>query len=105
MIELTPLLEDLLIAAMIVLAGLSAFCLVRAAKGPAFTDRLMAVNVICTLVVVFLAILAYLQGHSYLLDIAILYALLNVVALEILTRVVISHMRSSKKDQLKEDSK
>lgn len=105
MIELTPLLENLLITAMIVLAFLSAGCLVRAAKGPNFTDRLMAVNIICTLVVVFLAILAYLQGHSYLLDIAILYALLNVVALEILTRVIISHIRSDNKDQEKEDPK
>src|SRR6056297_1167483 len=49
----------------------------RAVKGPTTQDRVLAVNVLGTNTVVVLALLAAALGESSLLDIALIYALLN----------------------------
>lgn len=54
-------------------------CLWRADRGPTLQDRILAVNVVGTKTLVVLAILARLAGHGYLLDVAIVYGLLNFV--------------------------
>ncbi|MDD3164945.1 MAG: monovalent cation/H+ antiporter complex subunit F [Oscillospiraceae bacterium] len=93
MIEIVGFLRYLLLAGMAVLGMLIALCLIRAVIGPRLSDRIVAVNLICTLVVIFLCFLALYLAESFLIDIAILYALLNLVAVSILTRVVIHHKR------------
>ena len=45
-----------LVAAMLVLAALAVFCLARAVIGPRFTDRLVALNSICTFSVLIIGI-------------------------------------------------
>ena len=94
MIEMTPFLSGFLIAAMCLLAGVLLLCLVRAIRGPRFTDRVVALNVIGTVVILFICILSYFLGESYLVDIAILYALLNMLAVVILCRVARTHHRA-----------
>jgi len=49
----------------------------RAVKGPTTQDRVLAVNVIGTNTVVVLAVLAAGLGEYSLLDVALVYALLN----------------------------
>lgn len=49
----------------------------RAIKGPTTQDRVLAVNVLGTNTVVVLAVLAAGLGEPSLLDIALVYALLN----------------------------
>ena len=49
----------------------------RAVKGPTTQDRVLAVNVLGTNTVVILALLAAALGERSLLDIALVYALLN----------------------------
>jgi multicomponent Na+:H+ antiporter subunit F len=49
----------------------------RAVKGPTTQDRVLAVNVLGTNTVVVLALLAEGLGEPSLLDIALVYALLN----------------------------
>jgi len=49
----------------------------RAVKGPTTQDRVLAVNVLGTNTVVVLALLAAGLGEPSLLDIALVYALLN----------------------------
>ena len=49
----------------------------RALKGPTTQDRVLAVNVIGTNTVVVLAVLAAGLGETSLLDVALVYALLN----------------------------
>ncbi len=51
--------------------------LYRAVKGPTTQDRVLAVNVIGTNTVVVLAVLAAGLGETSLLDVALVYALLN----------------------------
>ncbi len=63
--------------------------LVRAIRGPRFTDRLMAVNMIGTMVIAMMCILSVYQNQSFLVDIAIVYALLSMMSVVVLTRLVI----------------
>ncbi|PSQ46708.1 cation:proton antiporter [Halobacteriales archaeon SW_7_65_23] len=49
----------------------------RAVKGPSTQDRVLAVNVLGTNTVVVLALLGAALGEPSLLDIALVYALLN----------------------------
>ena len=82
-----------LVAARLVLAALAVFCLARAVIGPRFTDRLVALNSICTFSVLIIGILSYVLGESSIADICILYALLNLVAVVVLTRIAILRWR------------
>ena len=65
------------------LAAAAAFVLLavgmfyRALKGPTTQDRVLAVNVVGTNTVVVLAVLAAGLGEPSLLDVALVYALLN----------------------------
>ena len=62
-------------AALFMLLALAMFY--RAVKGPTTQDRVLAVNVLGTNTVVVLALLAAALGEPSLLDIALVYALLN----------------------------
>lgn len=96
MAECTPLLSRVLIAGMgLLVLGLLA-CLVRAILGPRYTDRVVALNLIATLVIMLVCLLSYLLGRSYLVDIAILYALLNLLAVALLSRVSLFYHRKRK---------
>ena len=90
MIEPTMLLHNFLIFALCLMMVVVFVCLVRAIKGPRITDRVVALNMIGTLVVMMICILAYLLGEAFLIDVAILYALLNMLVVVVLTRVATS---------------
>jgi multicomponent Na+:H+ antiporter subunit F len=76
-VSLGPFLTDLFIgvAALFILLALAMFY--RAIKGPTTQDRVLAVNVLGTNTVVVLALLAAGLGEPSLLDVALVYALLN----------------------------
>lgn len=67
--------DTLLVAGAIVLALLMLATLVRAVLGPRFTDRIIAVNVINTLVVAEIVLLSVWMEEDFLVDVALLYAL------------------------------
>ena len=77
MAECTPVLRDVLIVLLCILTAVMLLCLIRAVRGPRYTDRLAALNLICTVVVLMVCILSYVLGASYLVDVAILYGLLK----------------------------
>jgi multicomponent Na+:H+ antiporter subunit F len=59
---------------------LNAFaCLWRATAGPTVVDRVLAVNIVGTKTLVVLTVLALVFGRSMLLDVALVYGLLNFV--------------------------
>ena len=64
--------------------------LARALAGPTTYDRIAAVNMFGTKTVLLIAVLAFLAGRGDLLDIALVYALINftgvVAALKLVTR-------------------
>ena len=65
----------LLVATLLMVLAVAMFY--RAVKGPTTQDRVLAVNVLGTNTVVVLALLAEGLGEPSLLDIALVYALLN----------------------------
>ena len=77
MAECTSVLRDVLIVLLCILTAVMLLCLIRAVRGPRYTDRLAALNLVCTVVVLMVCILSYVLGASYLVDVAILYGLLN----------------------------
>ena len=85
--ELTLIVHGFLIAAMCIMMLVVFVCMVRAILGPRITDRVVALNMIGTLVVLMICILAYLLEETFLVDVAILYSLLNMLVVVILCRV------------------
>ena len=54
-------------------------CIVRALLGPSLWDRLLGLNLITTKVLVVIVLFAYLNDLPYLLDLAIIYALIGFI--------------------------
>ena len=74
----------------IVLAALILATLVRAILGPRFTDRIIAVNVINTLVVAEMVLLSVWMKEDFLVDVALVYALLSFLAVVVVSRLVLT---------------
>lgn len=77
----------LFIGILIVLAVLVLLCLIRAVIGPRIADRILAANMMGTMVNVMIAILARLLGEGYLVDICIIYTMISFLAVIVLTKV------------------
>jgi len=54
-----------------------AMCLYRIANGPTASDRMVAIDILGTVVVGFVAIITAVSGKAYLLDIAMVWALVS----------------------------
>ncbi len=70
-----------------VLTVLIIFGFIRVIKGPKIADRIVGINMISTIVIVIVAILSYLIGEEYLIDICIIYAAISFLAVVVLTKV------------------
>lgn len=79
--------EILFLAALVFLAVMVVLCLIRAIIGPRIADRVVAVNMMGTMVMVMIAILALYLREGYLVDICIIYAMISFLAVIILTKV------------------
>lgn len=62
------------------------FCLFRAIMGPRFTDRIVAVNIVCTKSIMLIAVLSFLLDEQGLLDIAMVYAMVSFLAVVVLSK-------------------
>ncbi|QZA88978.1 cation:proton antiporter [Salinarchaeum sp. IM2453] len=71
------IIQTLFLAAAAIFIILAIAMFYRAIKGPTVPDRVLAVNVLGTNTVVVLALLSVGLGEPSLLDIALIYALLN----------------------------
>ncbi len=65
-----------------------AMALVRALKGPTIYDRIVAVNVFGTKTVLVVALITYITGHADLIDVALVYALINFIAVVTVLKLV-----------------
>lgn len=65
-----------------------AMAICRALLGPSVFDRILAVNMFGTKAVLFIAVYAFFSGRHDLLDIALLYSLLNFVGVIAALRLV-----------------
>lgn len=78
------------VAALLAILVTMGLALARALAGPTTYDRISAVNMFGTKTVLLIAVLAFFSGRSDLLDIALVYALINfigvVAALKLVTQ-------------------
>lgn len=79
----------LYVASLIVLSLLTLLCLIRAILGPRIADRVVAINMICTLTLCMICILGALLAEGYLADVALIYSLLGFLAVVVLCKVYI----------------
>ena len=87
----------LLIGSAIFLSVTIFICLLRAALGPRFSDRIIAANIIGTKVIILIAVLALIIGENYLVDICLIYAIINFLSVVVLARSVIEKKEGEKK--------
>lgn len=95
-------LSEFLLACCIALAVGVILLLIRAIRGPRFTDRIVAVNVIGSITIVIMCLLAAYFRQAFLVDIAIVYALLSFIAIVVLTRLVLVRRRAQEERERQE---
>ena len=72
---------------LVILAVMVIICLIRAIIGPRIADRLVEVNMIGTMVMVSICVLAVVMQEDYLVDICLIYAMISFLAIVVLTKV------------------
>lgn len=77
------------IGAIVLLAIILFACLIRAIMGPRIVDRIVAVNMMGTIVMVIIVILSLLLKETYLVDIGLIYAMISFLAVVVITKVYI----------------
>ena len=75
--------------ALIALIVLIGAMLVRAIKGPRITDRIMSINMIGTMVICAILILSQLLKETFLIDVALIYAMVSLVTVLMLAGMYI----------------
>lgn len=84
------------LAVLIFLAVMVVLCLIRAIIGPRIADRIVAVNMTGTMVMVIIAILALMLEEGYLADICLIYAMISFLSVIVLTKVYLGVYRERK---------
>lgn len=87
---------------LIVLAVMVVLCLIRAIIGPRIADRIVAVNMMGTMVMVIIAVLALMLEEGYLADICLIYAMISFLSVIVLTKVYMG-VYLEKKERKRED--
>lgn len=92
----------LYMAVLVCLSVLTLLCLFRAIQGPRIADRIISINMICTLTMAMICVLAAMLGEGYLVDVALIYALLGFLAVVVLCKVYMGVALEQREKQQKE---
>ena len=90
-------------SALVVLAVMTLLCLIRAIQGPRIADRIVSINMISTLTIAMICILAIRQNQGYLMDVALIYALIGFLAVVVLCKVYMGITLEARERKQKED--
>lgn len=90
-------------AVLIVFAVMLMFCLICSIRNGRIADRLLAVNMIGTMVMVIISVLAVKMNEGYLMDICIIYAMISFLAVVILSKVYMGIYAEKKRDKKEEE--
>lgn len=88
--------NQILMVAIGILAILLLICLIRAVIGPSIADRIVSVNMMGTIVMVIIAMLAIMLKEGYLVDICIIYAMISFISVVALTKIFLGIYRKKK---------
>ncbi len=87
MTMLDKIYHGMYITILIILALMLFVCLIRAVKGPRIADRIVAVNMMGTMVMVTIAVLSLLLKEGFLIDICLIYAMVSFLAVIVISKV------------------
>ena len=96
MLNAETLRNILLIGSAVFLSATIFLCLMRAALGPRFSDRIIAANIIGTKIILLIAVMSLLIGEGYLADICLIYAAISFLSVVVLARSVIEKKEGEK---------
>lgn len=82
-----------------ILGVLLFLCFLRAVHGPRIADRVVGINMIGTIIIMIIAVLALMMDAGYLVDIAIVYAMLSFLAVVALVKIYIGVYRAQKEEE------
>lgn len=88
---------------LVFLAAMFLFCLARAVIGPRVADRIVAINMLGTMVIVAIAVLAVMQREGYLVDVCMIYAMISFLAVVIITKVYMGVYLERKNQKKREE--
>ena len=91
------------IAVLVVISVLFLVGLLRMVKGPSVADRLLASGVMGSLCICSICVLGLYLNESFLIDIALVYALISFLAVVILSQIYIGLYREKKAKRKKSD--
>lgn len=79
---------DLLMsAAVIILAVLVIASIIRSVLGPKISDRIIAVNMTGTMIIMIIAVLSVMLDENYLVDVCLIYAMISFLGVVVLCKV------------------
>ncbi len=85
-----------LLSCMVVIGILLIICLIRAILGPRMADRVVATNMIGTMTILEIAILALYMRETYLYDVCLIYAMISFLSVVVLTKIYQGAYREKK---------
>ena len=97
--------KTILTIAIGLLCALMLCLMYRVVKGPRFTDRILAVNAINTMITAVICLLSRYLGVAYLLDVALIYALIGFLAVVVLCKVFMGITLEQREKKQKEGEK
>ena len=105
MIEYEDAVRLLLQFGTLFLAVTMCLCLIRAVTGPKLADRIIATNMICVKTILLIVIVGINIGEEFLVDVALVYALLSFLAVVVFTRFMLQVQLSKAKKVEKDEEK
>lgn len=91
--------QMLYLPAVLLMVVLTGIMLIRAVQGPGTTDRILAVNMISTMVICIILLLSRLLDETWLLDVAMIYAMVSIVTITMLASLYVKRaVRSDSSD-------
>ena len=91
--------QILMAASLGVMVIYAMLCLIRCIKGPRISDRVLAVNMIGTLTIAMVVVFVILLGEGYLVDIALVYAMISFLAVILLSKVYLGIYKERKHEE------
>lgn len=74
---------------LVILALCIIACLTAAIKGPSLGDRIVAANMTGTLTIICICVLSFRLSEGWLVDVALIYAMLSFLSTVVLTKIFI----------------
>ena len=96
--------QILFTASLCILGVLVLLGLIRAILGPLTTDRIVAVNMMSTIVIVMIGILALMLHEGYLADVGLIYAMISFLSVVVLCKVFMGVHNENKENQQEEEA-